>query len=84
MDLEPFSEKWTSFGWNVQEIDGHNMRQLCETLLYSKQQQKPTVIIAHTIKGKGVSFMEDTIECHYLTPTEEQLRIAINELKEIK
>lgn len=87
MNLEPFSEKWRAFGWNVQEVNGHDIEQVCAALLQATQhtqQQKPTVIIAHTIKGKGVSFMEDTIECHYLTPTEEQAQIAINELKGIK
>ena len=85
MDLEPFSEKWKTFGWNVQETNGHDIEQICTALLNATQQQhKPTVIIAHTIKGKGVSFMEDTIECHYLTPTEEQIVKAIKELREAK
>lgn len=82
MDLEPFSEKWRAFGWVVLEINGHDVEQICVALLHAKQQQKPTVIIAHTTKGKGVSFMEDTVESHYLTPTEEQTQSAIKELRE--
>ena len=63
LNLNPFSEKWKSFGWNVKKINGHNHRQLYNCL--KKRYSKPTVIIAKTIKGKGVSFMEDDNNWHY-------------------
>ena len=59
--LEPFADKWRSFGWNVLETDGHDHKQLCETFaLAHATSGKPTCVMAHTIKGKGVSFMENT------------------------
>ena len=81
LDLEPFSEKWKSFGWAVREINGHNMQEILTALnAIPFQKGKPNVILAHTIKGKGVSFMEDTIDWHYWTPTDEHLKKALNEL----
>jgi len=82
MDLEPFKGKWQSFGWNVKEIDGHNYRQIEKSL--SKvpfRIGKPNVIIAHTIKGKGVSFMEDSLTWHYKSPDENELKEALKELE---
>ena len=85
MGLEPFKDKWQAFGFAVREVDGHNHSQLISVLEdVPFVKGKPNVIIAHTIKGKGVSFMEDTIEWHYLTPDDEQLKIAIKELDERK
>ena len=67
LDLEPFAQKWLSFGWGVYEVDGHDHQQLTTSLAYlPKENGKPTVIIAHTTKGKGVSFMEkDKVLWHY-------------------
>jgi len=79
MSLEPFGEKWTSFNWNVCEIDGHNFEQLITA--FESESTKPKVIIANTIKGKGVSFMEDKLEWHYKSPNSEQYDEALKELE---
>ena len=81
LDLEPLAEKWRAFGWAVQEIDGHDFRQIKNALtsLPFKKGQ-PSCIIAHTIKGKGVSFMENQLAWHYKSPNDEQLRQALAEL----
>jgi transketolase len=82
LNLEPFSEKWKSFGWSVIEIDGHDMKRIIETLKKTPfEPDKPSVIIAHTIKGKGVSFMENQLAWHYKSLNEEQLKIAQKELE---
>ncbi|MHA1409548.1 MAG: transketolase [Candidatus Odinarchaeia archaeon] len=81
LNLEPFKDKWASFGWSVKEIDGHNFLQIERVL--SKlpfEKGKPNLVIAHTIKGKGISFMEDRLEWHYKSPNIEQLDIALKEL----
>lgn len=75
--------KWKAFGWNVVEIDGHNHDEIREALL-SKDESKPTCIIAHTIKGKGISFMEDTVLWHYRAPQGEDYDKAIKELEEAR
>jgi transketolase len=81
MNLEPFIEKWKSFKWNVIEIDGHKMAQIVETLLKARNNQdNPTVIIAHTIKGKGVSFMENNVDFHGRAPNKEETEQALKEL----
>ena len=82
LSLSPFAEKWKSFGWNVFDIDGHNHEQIRKALLDAKQsKEKPTVIIANTIKGKGVSFMENDILWHYRFPHEgEEYDGALKEL----
>ena len=64
LGLEPFGEKWKSFGWNVNEIDGHNYEQIFDSLS-SLSHEKPNVVVLHTVKGKGVSFMEDQLLWHY-------------------
>ena len=80
--LEPFREKWQSFGWSVKEIDAHNIISLCETLSNLPfEPNKPSLIIAHSIMGKGISFMEDKLEWHYNTMEPEQYDSAINEIK---
>ena len=81
LDLEPFSEKWRSFGWNVIEVDGHDHNQLIKNLKKTKQSNRPTCIIAHTIKGKGISFMENNNLWHYRSPQGEEYNRAKNELK---
>ena len=74
-------EKWQSFGWDASEIDGHNLEQLIDALENAKNnKEKPTAIIAHTIKGKGISFMEDDNNWHYKTPSPEELKLALKEL----
>ena len=80
LGLEPLSDKLKAFGCEVHEIDGHDHRQI-EEALSSMSQNKPTLIIAHTIKGKGVSFMEDRVEWHYKNPTDEHLDLALAELE---
>ncbi len=77
-NLNPFSEKWKSFGWNVKKINGHDHRQLYNCL--KKKYSKPTVIIAKTIKGKGVSFMEDDNNWHYRIPNMDEVNKAKKEL----
>ena len=80
MNLEPLGEKWKSFGWDVQEINGHNFQEMHEAFNLTLKQEKPSLIIAHTIKGKGVSFMEDNNNWHYKTPNEIELENALAEL----
>lgn len=84
MSLEPLANKWLSFGWNVLELSGHDFDQIVPALLNAKKRddRKPLVIIAHTIKGKGVSFMENICDFHGKAPSEDQAKIAYSELKE--
>jgi len=73
--------KWKSFGWHVIEIDGHQLDQVDDALRQAKEVKgKPTAILAHTIKGKGISFMENTHKWHGLAPSNEELEIALKEL----
>ncbi len=81
LELEPLADKFRAFRWAVKEVDGHNMNELSNVLTSLPMEQgKPTAIIANTIKGKGVSFMEDTLAWHYKSPTDEQLSQALKEL----
>ena len=81
LDLEPLAEKWRAFNWAVREIDGHDYKQIENTLLgVPFQPGRPSCIIAHTVKGKGVSFMENQVAWHYRHPDDEQLRQALAEL----
>lgn len=81
LNLEPLKSKLEAFNWNVLQIDGHQHTDLLKAfVLAEKTKEKPTVIIAHTIKGKGVSFMENNLLWHYRAPNEELLRTAINEI----
>ena len=75
-----FPSPFPSFFFNVQEIDGHNFKEIEESLC-SLVPGKPNIIIANTIKGKGVSFMEDKLEWHYKSPNKEEYEIALKELK---
>lgn len=73
--------KWKSFGWHVIEIDGHELDQVDDALRQAKEVKgKPTAILAHTIKGKGISFMENTHKWHGLAPSSEELEFALKEL----
>ena len=81
LGLEPLRYKLESFGWLVKEVDGHNHDELNDALIF-KSIDKPLFIIAHTLKGKGVSFMENKVEWHYKNPNDEQLALALAELGE--
>jgi len=82
MNLEPLVAKWQAFGWHTVEIDGHNMKQALSAYDEAeKMKGKPTIIIAHTIKGKGVSFMENVVDFHGRAPTKEEAEIALKELE---
>lgn len=80
MELEPLNDKLAAFGWDVREIDGHDHNQIMAALSYSES-KKPVIVIAHTTKGKGVSFMENRVEWHYKNPNDEQLAQALKELE---
>ena len=81
MELEPLADKWRSFGWQVAEVDGHALEQVIKALEEAKNAKgKPSVIIAHTIKGKGVSFMENNADFHGRAPNPEELELALKEL----
>lgn len=82
LNLDPIAEKFESFGWKAKEINGHNfpeIHQALQLLPYAKN--KPSVVVAKTVKGKGVSIFEDRNEWHYQTPGEKEMRIALEELK---
>lgn len=82
LGLEPFADKWRSFGWGVCELDGHNHEEIEATLSKLPQEKsKPTVVIAHTTKGKGVSFMENSVLWHYRAPKGDEFEAAIKELE---
>ncbi|MDP7506341.1 MAG: transketolase [Candidatus Woesearchaeota archaeon] len=82
MDVNPVIDKWKAFGWHVIEIDGHDYNQIIDALNSADAiKDKPVMIIANTIKGKGVSFMENNVGWHGKTPDEEQLKEALKELK---
>ncbi len=81
-NLEPLKAKWEAFGWHVLEIDGHSVKEVMDA--YDKAETikgKPTVILAHTVKGKGVSFIENQNRFHGTAPTKEEYEKAIKELK---
>jgi len=78
INQEPIVDRWKSFGWDVFEVDGHNFSELIDS--FNQPQSKPKVIIAHTVKGKGVSFMENKFEWHYKSPNQEQYDLAIREI----
>ena len=81
MNLEPLADKWKAFGWHVIEIDGHNFIEIIEAFEVAQQVEGiPTVIIAHTVKGKGVSFMENNVDFHGVAPKAEEVEKALEEL----
>jgi transketolase len=81
MDLEPLADKWRSFGWAVREIDGHNITEIDQILSgIPFELGRPSCVIAHTVKGKGVSFMENTLLWHYRSPQGEEFEAALAEL----
>lgn len=79
LGLEPLADKLAAFGWSVQNVDGHDHAQLAAALAAPSAGQ-PRVVIAHTVKGRGVSFMENRVEWHYKNPDDAQLRLALAEL----
>lgn len=82
MNIEPIADKLHAFNWDVQEIDGHNFEQIDDALTNAQSQNgKPHYIIAHTVKGKGVSFMEHVIDWHGKAPNDAQAAAALKELK---
>jgi len=82
MSLDPFPAKWQAFGWQVIEVDGHDLAQLIQAFEKAKQVKgQPTVIIAHTIKGKGVSFMENNPDFHGKAPNAIEVELALKELE---
>jgi transketolase len=81
MKLEPIRKRWKSLGWKIIEIDGHQMLQILDAFhRATRVWQKPALLIAHTLKGKGVSFMQGTLSFHGKPPTEEQYGKAMSEL----
>lgn len=82
ISLEPFADKWRSFNWSVFEVNGHDHDEMFEILsnLKESQSNKPVVIVCNTVKGKGVSFMENDVVWHYRPPSDEQLSNALKEL----
>jgi transketolase len=82
MPLEPICDKWKSFGWSCREIDGHNMEEVVDTLeAVPFEKGKPSVVIAHTVKGKGVSFIENNLSWHMRAPTKEEADKAVAEIE---
>jgi transketolase len=80
--LDPLAQKWEAFGWHAQEIDGHDFAAIEQALTAARSEtDRPSVIVAHTVKGKGVSFMEDDNNWHYRTPNPEELAAALSELE---
>ncbi len=84
MPLEPLADKWSAYGWRVEEVNGHDIRQVADALgLATQIHDRPTIIIAHTTKGRGVSFMENQSFWHGNVPNAEQLKQALVELGEV-
>ena len=82
ISVEPVADKWQAFGWNVQEINGHDMEQIVRALEKARQVKgRPQAIVAHTVKGKGVSFMEGLASWHGKAPSREQMAQALAELE---
>jgi transketolase len=82
MAIEPIVEKWEAFGWHVIDIDGHNMKAIVEAFDEAESVKgRPTMVVARTVKGKGVSFFEGKVEYHGLAPTQEELTSALKELE---
>ena len=82
MTVEPLADKWRAFGWNVVEVNGHNMKDLLTVLHTANTMRHPAVILLRTVKGRGVSFMEDDCKWHGNSPSDEELVQAILEIGE--
>ena len=82
LDIDPVTKKWEAFGWRVIEIDGHDMEQILDALDQAERTtDRPTMMVSHTIKGKGVSWMELNPDWHGKAPDREQGELAIAELE---
>ena len=81
MSVEPLADKWRAFGWKTVEVNGHNMKDILTVLHTAKTMRHPTAILMRTVKGKGVSFMEDNPKWHGAAPSEEELLDAICEIE---
>jgi len=82
VSLEPLADRWRAFGWAVREVDGHDLNLLIRTFRATPfEAGRPNCVIAHTHKGRGVSFMEDRVEWHHRVPTDEELAAALKELR---
>jgi transketolase len=77
--LDPLTDKWAAFGWEAVEVDGHDPAALYEVLT-RPHPQRPLAVVANTVKGKGVSFIEDRVEWHHKVPSAEQVALALAEL----
>ena len=87
LKLEPFEQKWKDFGWNALSVDGHDTDTLQKAFAWAKDNagtRKPSGILAHTVKGKGISFMENNILWHYRTPQGEEYDAALKELEAVR
>lgn len=84
MNPQPFDEKFAAFGWNVCVIDGHNFDEIASACENAKKSDKPTAVICKTVKGKGVSYMENNVAWHGSAPNDEQYEIAVSDLKKIE
>lgn len=83
LDLEPLADKWAAFGWSVAEVDGHDHQELGSA--FSRlplASGRPSVVVAHTVKGKGVKFMEHSLAWHYKSPNSDQLQQALDDLQD--
>ncbi|MBI2876374.1 MAG: transketolase [Candidatus Tectomicrobia bacterium] len=85
MAVEPIARKWEAFGWHVVEVDGHRFEEILAALDSAERTKgRPTMIVARTVKGKGVSFMENQVKYHGVTPTPQELELALKELQAIE
>ena len=83
--LESVRDRWSAFGWNVVEIDGHNIREIIEALQSAVvHKHQPSMIILNTVKGKGVSFMENNVDFHGVPPNEMEYTLAMKELNALQ
>lgn len=82
LNVEPIKAKWEAFGWDVKEIDGHNFEAIEKAITEPTENGKPRMVVARTIKGKGVSFMENNNEWHYRAPEKEEFEKALKELEQ--
>jgi transketolase len=83
LDLDPLADKWKAFGWATREIDGHDLAQITQALRQAPYESgRPTCIVAHTVKGKGIAFMEDKLEWHYRAPKGDLLEVALKALEQ--
>jgi transketolase len=80
LGLEPLRAKWEAFGWKVLEVDGHD-HDLMKAVFSSDERSQPLIVIAHTVKGRGVSFMENKVLWHYRSPQGEEFQLALRELE---